>query len=167
MQKLVPPDSHYLLAAAGWMELGNHTEAKAELLRIDPTHSEHPDVLEIWWAIHAGEKNWPGALETARILIRRASDRASGWLYQAYALRRVAGGGLQAAWDALLPAVEKFQEEPIISYNLSCYACQLGQLDEARKWFKRAVKIGSKDEIKKMALNDPDLKPLWTEIRLE
>ena len=165
MQQWEPPDSHYLLAAAGWLELRNYDEAKAELSRIDSALSQHPDALEIWWAIHAGEKHWAEALETARLLINRASDRASGWLYQAYALRRAAGGGLQAAWDALLPALEKFPDEPIIPYNLSCYACQVGQLDQARKWFKLAVKIGGNDSINKLALADPDLKPLWAEIR--
>ena len=75
------------------------------------------------------------------------------------------GGGLQAAWDALLPAFEKFPKEPTIPYNLACYACQLRRLDEARQWLERAVKIAGKEKIKFMALNDDDLEPLWQEIK--
>ncbi len=56
----------------------------------------------------------------------------AGWLHRAYALRRVANGGLPQAWDALLPAAEKFPGEPVIAYNLSCYACQMQQLDASR-----------------------------------
>ena len=74
------------------------------------------------------------------------------------------GGGLDQAWDALLPAAEKFPSAAVIAYNLSCYACQMNQLDVSRHWFKRAVKIGDRETIKKMALEDDDLKPLWAEI---
>jgi len=55
---------------------------------------------------------------------------------------------------------------PVIAYNLSCYACQLHQLESARNWFKRALAADEKqkDALKKMALADDDLKPLWPEI---
>jgi hypothetical protein len=41
----------------------------------------------------------------------------------------------------------------------------LSNLDEARGWLKRAMKIGKRDRIKLMALVDEDLEPLWKEIR--
>jgi hypothetical protein len=71
---------------------------------------------------------------------------------------------VQKAWDALLPAADKFPKQPIIAYNLACYACQMQQLDTALSWLKRAVEIGGKDQIKKMAMEDPDLQPLSKEI---
>jgi hypothetical protein len=52
----------------------------------------------------------------------------------------------------------------VIAYNLACYACQMKDLDRAREWFFRAMRIGGKVEIKKMALADADLEPLWEEI---
>jgi len=58
--------------------------------------------------------------------------------------RRVKSGGLQAAWGMLLPAFEKFPEEPTIPYNLACYACQMKRLDEARQWLERAATIAGK-----------------------
>jgi hypothetical protein len=72
---------------------------------------------------------------------------------------------LQQAWNALLPAYEKFPREPTIPYNLSCYACQLNQIEEARAWLRRALKLGDREKIKRLALDDPDLQPLWEEIR--
>jgi tetratricopeptide (TPR) repeat protein len=165
MKRLEPPDSHCLRAAIGWMELGLGKEAEAELDMVSAEHQQHPDVLEARWAIHSRDRQWDAALNIARTLLTQAPDRADGWLHQAYALRRVREGGLEKAWEALKPAAEKFPKEPIIPYNLSCYACQMAQLDEARVWFKRALKIGGKEHIKRMALADPDLEPLWEEIR--
>ena len=158
------PDSHFLAAAVGWMELNNRAEAKLELQRISPAARMHPDVLELSVIIHSEDKDWPESLNAARKLIDTAPERAMGWLQQAYALRRVQGGGLQAAWDALLPAVERFPKEANIPYNLACYACQMGKLNEAEEWLRRAFKVGRKHVIKSMALSDDDLKPLWTTV---
>ena len=165
MSKLEPPDTHYFMAAIGWSELGNPAEARAELAQVSPAQQEHPDVLEVRWTIAAEEKHWEEGLQIAQALVRRAPKRSSGWLHQAYALRRVPNGGLQKAWDALLPAFGKFPKEPTIPFNLSCYACQLRQLEVARDWLKRAVAVGGKEKIKQMALKDSDLEPLRDEIR--
>ena len=78
------------------------------------------------------EKRWEEGLQVAQTLLRRAPERPSGWLHQAYALRRVPDGGLQKAWEALLPAFDKFPKDLLIRFNLSCYACQMRRLDAAR-----------------------------------
>ena len=165
MNKLEPPDTHCFLAAVGWIELGDLVEARSELSQVSSAQQEHPDVLELRWSISAEQKRWDEALQVAQALLRRAPKRSSGWLHQAYALRRVAHGSIQKAWEALLPAFDKFPKEPIIPFNLSCYACQLRQLDAARDWLNRAVAVGGKEKIKQMALKDTDLEPLWSEIR--
>jgi len=164
VRALEPPDTHYLAAAIGWLELGNPAEARAELGHVRPENQEHPDVLEARWLVCAETKSWPEALEVSRALLKQAPERSSGWLHQAYALRRVPGGTVQQAWEALLPAFEKFPSEATISYNLSCYACQMSQLEAARTWFKRALSLGNQEHLKQMALADHDLEPLWPEI---
>src|SRR5258707_3299738 len=141
------------------MGLGDFADAKAELALISEARQNHPDVLEVRWAICAGEKQWEESLQIARQLLESAPDRSSGWLHQAYSLRRVPEGTVRQAWTALLPAFDKFPKEPTISYNLSCYACQMKQMEAARVWFKRAAVIGGKEKIKRMALDDPDLEP--------
>ena len=106
MQKLEPPDTHYLLAAVGWLELGSPAEARAELAQISPARQEHPDVLEVRWSLSAEQGRWEEALKVSRSLLRCAPKRSSGWLHQAYALRRVPDGSVQKAWEALLPAMQ-------------------------------------------------------------
>jgi Flp pilus assembly protein TadD len=165
MQQIEPPDLHYLSAAVGWLELDVAAEAEAELNRISAAKQTHPDVLEVRWLILAQTKRWESALTVARALLTGAPNRSSGWLHQAYSLRRISRNGLQEAWEALLPAYDRFPREPTIAYNLSCYACQMRELDQARAWIRRALKIGDKERIRKMALDDPDLEPLWAEIR--
>jgi predicted Zn-dependent protease len=165
MHKLEPPDTHHLSAAIGWLELGLPAEARAELAQVAASTQEHPDVLEARWLVAAEEKQWEEGLQVAQVLLQRAPKRASGWLHQAYAMRRVPAGGVAKAWEALLPASERFPKEPIIPYNLSCYACQMQQLDTALFWLQRAAVIGGKERIKGMALQDQDLQPLWAEIR--
>jgi len=165
VSKLDPPDSHHLDAAIGWLGLGCVTDARDELENISILNQNHPAALEARWVVCAHDGKWSEALEIARLELQCAPAEASGWLHQAYALRRVLHGGLPAAWDVLLPAAEKFPEEPVIAYNLACYACQMRQLDAARVWLKRALKIGGRDVIQKMALTDEDLKPLWAEIK--
>ncbi len=165
MKVIEPPDSHFVSAALGWLGLGNVAEAKEELTRVSENQWGHPDVLEVRWCICAEERTWQEGLEIAQTLMKSAPKRATGWLHQAYALRRVPGGSVKQAWKALLPAFDKFPKEPTIAYNLSCYACQMKQLDAARVWFQRAAIIGDKEEMKKMALSDSDLEALWSEIK--
>ncbi len=161
---LEAPDVHCLSAALGWLGLGNPKEAQAELDQISAAKQKHVDVLEVRWLIRAEQKDWRAALALARAIQEADSGRASGWLHYAYALRRVPEGGVEQAWDALRPAVEKFPGEAIIPYNLSCYACRMNRLSEARQWLARAMAVGGQEKFTRMALADADLKPLWREI---
>ena len=166
MQPLEPPNTHHLRAAIGWMELGNHVEAGEEIARIGPEFVEHPEVLDVRWAICAAGRSWDAALSVAEILVRVAPERSSGWVHRAYALRRVRHGGLQLAWAALRPAFEKFPKEEVIPYNLACYAAQSGRLDSAWDWLHKAMEAaGDVKVIKERAMQDSDLQPLWDRIR--
>jgi hypothetical protein len=165
MKLIGPPHSHIVSAAEGWLGLDNPTEAKAELDRLPGRLQKHPQVLELRWAIAAYERDWAAGLEIARAHVKAAPELISGWIHQAYSVRRVEGGGLQAAWDALFPAMAKFPEDSLVPYNLACYACQLQQPDKARVLLARAMALGGPGQIKRMALNDSDLKPLWSLIK--
>jgi hypothetical protein len=163
MRKIEPPDSHHLSSAIGWLELGDHCEADSELKRIHPGLRVHPDVMEVRWQVYSQAKWWEACVDLANTLIKLAPDRTSGYIYRAYSLRRCKG--LMSAWMSLLPAIERFPDEWLIPYNLSCYSCQLGNLDAARRWLAKALERGEKAKLKSLALEDPDLKPLQPEIR--
>jgi tetratricopeptide (TPR) repeat protein len=164
MIELEPPDNHHLRAAIGWLELGNSAEARGELDRIAPGHRNHPDVLEASWRIGAQEKDWTSALEIARRLVGADPANPAGWIHQSYSLHELKR--TREAYDLLLPAIDQFPELSTIPYNLACYLCQLGDLDQARRWLARAVELRGKEDIKSVALADPDLKPMWEEIQL-
>ena len=72
----------------------------------------------------------------------------------------------QEALELLLEVKDKFRGISTISYNLACYACQLGDLEQARLWLADSINIRGKEEIKAVALADPDLQPMWKEIRI-
>jgi tetratricopeptide (TPR) repeat protein len=168
IKRLEPPDSIHLIAAEGWLGLGNHIEANEELENITPQLRAHPDVLEMRWQIYAEAKKWEACVDIARAITNLAPSLPQGWLHLAYSLRRIKGGGVQAAWEALLPMAEKFPTAWLIPYNLACYAAQMQRLHGARDWLKRAIdiaeKIGRFNEVRLMALDDLDLEQLWQEI---
>ena len=164
--ELNQPDAFHLRAAVGWLELGNPAEAGEEIARISGNAIAHPDVLEVRWQICAATQSWDAAAPVAEELVAAAPKRVSGWIHRAYAIRRAANGGLQKAWDALLPAAKLFPKDPLIAYNLACYAAQFARLDEAWDWFQKAISLTDDlDAMKQMALADRDLEQLWERIR--
>ena len=164
MKPIEPPDLHYLRAAMGWLELGNHWEANEELQQIAPALQIHPDVLEIRWEICAMAEEWDVCMNIASAIVELAPDRPFGWIGRAHALRRVEGGSLMAAFMTLLPVADEFPGEPMIPFSLSCYTCQMGRLDDARAWLHRAFAVasltGTQRHLKHMAREEPDLEPL-------
>ena len=165
MTNLDMQTTHQLSAAIGWMELGNSREALEELERISPRFQKSPPVLELRWMLHSCDANWEHALATSRDLMSVAPGNSESWLHHAYSLRRAPGGTVQAAWEALFPALEKFPREATIPYNLACYACQMGRLDEAKKLLLMAFAAGNQRTLREMALADRDLEALWPQIR--
>ncbi|HUR45031.1 MAG TPA: hypothetical protein VMZ27_04065 [Candidatus Saccharimonadales bacterium] len=163
MQPLDFPHLFHVQAAQGWIELGDFGEAKEELAKLGSELQQHPDVLEVQWEICARQKAWQAGAEVGRGLIRTAPERASGWIDLSYALHEMKQ--TQEAWDNLFAVAGKFPKVPTISYNLACYACQLGKVWEGEQWLKRAFDVGDPKELKEMALQDQDLKPLWGKVK--
>ena len=162
---LTESDKFHLRAAQGWLELGDHLEANAELDNISPEWRAYPAVLRIRWQIYAKNSKWDACREIAAALLKQAPDLPIAWLHLAYSTRRATGGGLQAAFEVLSPAAKRFPNHPTIAYNLACYTCQLGRKKEAWDWLEHAFDIT--DDPKRMqtkALDDPDLEPLWLDI---
>jgi len=156
------PDTGHLNAAQGWLELGNHVEANAELEKIIPQLRAHPDVLQVRWAIYAAAEKWEPAVEVARTIAQLLPDSPFGWIHCAYSLHELKR--TEEARRVLLPVLDRFPTEYLMRYNLACYACQLGNLKEAWQWLEKAIDLSGKADVKQMALDDPDLQPLWNEI---
>lgn len=164
VQPVEPPDSHHLRAALGWLELGNAVEAEAELDKIAPALQKHPAVLAVRFEIHSKTANWDAAVQIAGTQVNLTPEDPGAWISLAYATRRKSGGGIPQARDILARAHSKFPDQGLIPYNLACYDCQLGRLNEAWQWLQKAFALGDLKQIKKMALADPDLQSLWKKI---
>lgn len=147
--------------------LGDTASALSELGRITGAHRLDPVVLELEWEIRSKSGEWAMAFDIGERLVQAAPERVGGWVLRAYAARRMPGGGLDCAWSMLHPAAERFPRDFLIPYNLSCYAAQLGRLDEAWQWFQRATDLGGKAVVLGMARTDPDLEPIRNRLRGE
>ena len=164
LNPIEPPDSHALSAATGWLELGNPAEAEAELDKIAPEIQSNPQVLVIRYEVLACAKKWDAAAAVSQQLIQAWPENPGIWTHQAYAVRRSRDGGIEKARRILLEAAQRFPKVDLIAYNLACYECQLGRLDESRRWLDKARSLGGAAIINQMALQDEDLQPLWKEI---
>ncbi len=69
-----------------------------------------------------------------------------------------------AARIILLEAVERFPGDALTSFNLGCYACQLGDIEQAKERVRNAVELDA--QFKLLALDDADLEPLWESFKV-
>ncbi len=72
---------------------------------------------------------------------------------------------IESAYDILRQAAEKFPNDALTHFNLGCYACQLEDFEQAKVRVKKAIELDTK--FKLMALDDPDLEPLWKDSSVE
>jgi predicted Zn-dependent protease len=132
---LEPEDQQHLTRAEGYLELGMYLDANAELEEIDPDVRHVPEVLAIRVHIYSALKQWELMQTVAKKLAQHDPDNPAWPVSWAYATRRV--DSIEAAKTILLSAVERFSDEAIFHYNLACYECQHGQLEEAKVRLKR------------------------------
>jgi len=147
-------------AGAGYAQLGMWLDADFELDKIDPFNRAHPIVLAVRLEIYRGLKKWDLMAELSKRLIEWDPWDVQWRISYAYAIRRAVS--IEAAREILAKAVRRFSKKAIIYFNLACYECQLGRLESAKNYLKRAFKIDPKWRI--AALDDEDLEPLWSEL---
>jgi hypothetical protein len=164
--ELSPSALQQIRFAEGWLGLGNAEEAGKAIAELSAVEASQPDVLALKWSIDASRDQWEDAHRVALIQLETDSDDVRGWIKQSYALRRMPNGGIRIAMEALLPALQKFPKEMLIPYNLACYQCQLGDLEEVRSHLRVALKGGERRQWLALALDDPDLKPIRDDLTL-
>jgi tetratricopeptide (TPR) repeat protein len=160
IMSLEPPDQQYWQAAVGYVELGMFTDADSELDKIDPFLRAAPEILALRIEIYRGLKKWELMAELSMRLMEFHPGDPQWPVSLAYATRR--GNSIEAAKEILLNAERKFPKEAVIPYNLACYCCQLGEIENAKNYLEQAFKIDSSWRIR--ALDDTDLQPLWNDL---
>lgn len=140
----------------GYLGLGMLAEASAELDAIGPPDAGTLEVQALRVAVLHEKRDWRRLRKVAGDLAQRQPEEAGWWVSWAFATRRVAG--LDKARDILLEAERIHPAEATIQFNLGCYACQVGELDEARRRVRRAIELD--DKFRDHAKHDPDLEAL-------
>lgn len=146
----------HLSYAQGYLELGLVAEAAAELERIPAPHNQEPGVIAVRMSVLHEQKDWATLAAVAGDFVRRAPGEPSAWVTWAYATRR--SDSLAAAERILLEAETQHPAEPTIQFNLGCYACLRGDLNEARRRVDRAIAL--EPTFAEEAATDPDLTAL-------
>ena len=149
--------------AHGYCLLSMWLDADAELDKIGAVNRAHPLVLAIRIEIYRGLHKWELMAEISKRLLEWDPQDVQWRISYAFATRRAVS--IEAARDILRKAVHKFPKEAIIYFNLACYDCQLARIDSAKEFLKKAFEIEPKGRV--AALDDEDLKPLWTSFELE
>jgi tetratricopeptide (TPR) repeat protein len=120
-----------LNASIGYLELGMYVEALDELESIQPEERNSSTVLGLRLEIYRSAQNWKMMEIVASELLKRQPNDPVHWNDLAFSIRRK--DSIKAAQTLLLEALEKFPNHATTRYNLGCYACKLGDLEEAKK----------------------------------
>jgi len=153
---VISPEKH-LAYALGYLELGLPAEARAELAGLSPEFLATVPALAARIEIAMAQSAWDEVIALAPELIGHDSTLERPWVAWAYALREL--GRVGEAQETLL-AGSRLIAKPslLVHYNLACYACLLGELDEARRLL---AAIYARDKSwRETARADPDLAAL-------
>lgn len=140
----------------GYLELGMLREAEQEFRQIPAEDAQSFEVRFLKALLLQEKKDWPRLADVSEVLVREKPDDPSGWIMWAYAIRRSIS--IEAAKKILQQAALTHPKEATIQFNLGCYACQQGELDQARNYVTCAIALDA--HFKDAAASDPDLAPL-------
>jgi hypothetical protein len=162
MKELSNADRFQIEAAEGWLMLGNPVEANEELEKISTENRRHPAALSVRWQVYATAEWWEAAWIVSKVLCEVLPESAEAWICQANTLRKY--HGTREALGLLESVHKKFRAHPVVLYNMSCYAAQVGRFEEAGRWLTDAFRAEDGIALKVAAVYDPDLRPLWEKV---
>ena len=142
--------------AQGYLGLGLVEEAAAELAALPLPESDSIAALSLRAFVLQAQEQWLLLQAVTATLTTRQPEEAGWWVMWAYATRRAQS--LEAAEAILREAEMRHPEEATIQFNLGCYACQRGRLEEARRRVDRAIALDA--SFRAQADTDEDLAPL-------
>ena len=147
----------HVLASSGYLELGMFDDAAMVLEEIAPEDKTRNEVLGARVNLYMVAKKWDMAAAVASHLVKVDPGTAGWWISLAYAVRRIEG--IEKAEAILLRARKMHPQVAMIAFNLACYASVAGRMEEAKEQLRHAIKLDK--EVRKLAIDDEDLKPLW------
>ena len=147
----------HVLASSGYLEMGMFDDAALVLEEIAPEDKTRNEVLGARVNLYMAAKKWEMVAAVASHLIKVDPQTAGWWISLAYALRRTES--VEKAEAILLRAQAIHPKVAMIAFNLACYASVTGRMEEAKEHLLHAIELDK--EIRKLAIDDDDLKPLW------
>lgn len=132
-------------------------EANDELEALPPELKTSVEVLRLRAEIYCDEAAWGLLREVSAYLVDKWPGDSQHWIWLAYATRRCLS--IPEAERVLQEALRSHASEPMIHFNLACYAAQTDELESARERLTQAISLNP--IFRMMALDDPDLEPLW------
>jgi lipopolysaccharide biosynthesis regulator YciM len=154
---VIAPEKH-LAYALGFLQLGLHADAHAELAALPPEIAATAPALRVRLELAMAEEEWDRVIALAPDLVALDSAEERPWVAWAYALRELKR--INEAQEILLAGVRMIGEpSPLVEYNLACYACLLGELEEAKQLLAH---VYARDKSwRAVAREDPDLAALY------
>lgn len=157
----LPDDVAWRLSRVdGFLDLHMREQAGRELDAIPSDFRGHAAVRRLQLRLLLDQQSWAEARDLARSIRDADPTTHDMWILLAYATRRCES--VAAARRVLEEAAHKFPGVPVIRFNLACYACQSGQLDDARRLLHQAFVLDR--SFRETAQEDEDLRPLWSEL---
>ena len=147
----------HVLASSGYLELGMFDAAALVLEEIAPGDKNRNEVLGARVNLYMAAKKWDMAAAVASHLVKVEPENEAWWINLAYSVRR--SEGIEQAEAILLRARAIHPKVAMIAFNLACYASVTGRMEEAKERLRHAIELDK--DIRGLALDDEDLKPLW------
>jgi Flp pilus assembly protein TadD len=132
-------------------------DAALVLEEIAPEDKTRNEVLGARVAIYMAAKKWDMAAAVASHLVKVDPETAGWRISLAYAVRRT--DCVENAEAILIRAQAIHPKVAMIAFNLACYASIAGRVEQAKEHLRRAIDLDK--DIRKLALEDEDLKSLW------
>jgi Flp pilus assembly protein TadD len=132
-------------------------DAAQVLEEIEPEEKARNEVLGARVNVYMAAKKWDMAAAVASHLVKVDPQTAGWWISLAYAVRRTES--VEKAENILLRAQAIHPKVAMIAFNLACYASVTGRFEQAKERVRHAIELDK--DIRELALDDEDLRPLW------
>lgn len=150
-----------LLAAEGWIELGNFDEAAEELHNCPPSVKSSIEWLKLWVRIYVATQRWTEVEMMCETLAKHAPDDPFTVLNQAESFHKQ--GRSREAFAALQYAPANVKKGAEFFYLMARVLCALEEFTLALSCVGKAV--DADPSIRMNALNDPELELVWLDLR--
>ena len=150
----------WLEKTRGYIDIGMLDEASREIENLPTDQRVSAEALEMQIVITILKKDLGAALVICEALAEQHPEKHAGYIQGAYCLH--ASGKSQDAIDFLQSGPKSLLDEPVYFYNLACYEVAMDRNQAALTWLNQSIEM--KPANRQMALKDPDLKPIRSDI---